>query len=148
MLNKDLFCIENLFFIIPNQIYLSKTGACSIILGCSLIWGHSVILCVTSTNPPLPLQTLTTTNPPLPLQIVFSLSRPWSQQTLLCVTSSTSTTCRDLLCMTSDKPSSTSSNRLLPLQTMVAANPPLHDLQYQHHLSRPPLHDLLQTSFV
>ena len=47
ILNKYLFCIENLFFIIPNQNYLRKTGACSIILGYSPIWGHSVSLCVT-----------------------------------------------------------------------------------------------------
>ena len=50
------------------------------------------------------LQTLTTVNPPLPLQTVFYLCKPWSQQTLLCVTSSTSTTCCNLLCMTFGKP--------------------------------------------
>ena len=66
--------------------------------------GASVSLCMTSANPPLPLQTLTTANPPLPLQTFFCLCKPWSQQTLLCVTSNTSTTYHDLLCMTSCKP--------------------------------------------
>ena len=64
MPNKDLFCIENLFFIIPNENYLSKTGACSIILGYSPTWGafcqtlHDLRKPSSASAKHLPLQTL------------------------------------------------------------------------------------------
>ena len=54
-------------------------------------WPLQTLLCLC--NPP------GSANPSLPLQIVLYLCKPWSLQTLLCVTSSN--TNRDLLCMTS-----------------------------------------------
>ena len=94
MPNKDLFCIENLFFIIPNENYLSKTGACSIILGYSPTWGA---FCQTLHD--LRKPSSASANPSPPLQIVLYLCKPWPLQTLLCVTSGS--TCRDLLWVTS-----------------------------------------------
>ena len=64
MPNKDLFCIENLFFIIPNENYLSKTRECSIILGYSPTWGafcqtlHDLRKPSSASKNHLPLQTL------------------------------------------------------------------------------------------
>ena len=89
MPNKDLFCIENLFFIIPNENYLSKTRACSIILGYSPTWGafcqtlHDLRKPSSASANHLPLQTLfrlfksssTSANPPL-RDLWQHLSRP------------------------------------------------------------------------
>ena len=60
-----------------HKNYLSKTSMLNHFRVLTNL-GASVSLCVTSANPPLPLQTLTAANPPLPLQTVFCLCKPWS----------------------------------------------------------------------
>ena len=71
MLNKDFFCIEKLFFLIPNQNYLSKH------IRYSLIWGNYVSLSASA----WPLQTLLCLCKPSPLQTLLCLFKPSSSST-------------------------------------------------------------------